>query len=456
MKNCCNDFTRSQLLHHATARAGEGLPSIEMGMPTPAGSGMTRRSMLLGGAGMFLTVYGADKLGLDAFESGIAEAATGPAQAVIVTIFLAGGIDGMSVLAPVADPGYQAMRTSTKLDATTTDPLTGYDALRWHKKASALKALHDASKVTIFPAISYDHPNQSHFTSRHFYEVGALDPAGSTGWLGRWLDIVGDVNNPIQGLSLGGQLSPMLASTKVAVSAVDSPSGYDFPSPGVWDSGVATAMTASGFDHLGDAPAGDATVTQARQSHRNAALLRAQLNTTLPASPTPYPPNNGLARDLQGLAQLLDAGLPIRACALQGNGGFDTHSSEVAGFGDDLESNCLAIQAFQAHLEARGLADRVMTFVWSEFGRRPEENDSLGTDHGAAGVGFLVGTKASGQIIGEFPTLDTTGLDDHGNVRATSDFRSVYCSLLESWLNTDAAMVIPGADQLARYAVVKP
>ena len=453
---CCDDFTRSQFLSHATARAGEGLPSIEPGMPTPAGSGMTRRSMLVAGAGMFLTVYGADRLGLDAFETGIAEAASGPAQAVIVTIFMAGGIDGMSVLAPVADAGYQAMRNTTKLDATTTDELTGYDTLRWHKKASALKALHDAGKVTIFPAISYDHPNQSHFTSRHFYEVGALDPAGTTGWLGRWLDIVGDVNNPIQGLSLGGQLSPMLASTRVAVSAVDSPSGYDFPSPGVYDSGVSGAMTASGFDHLGDATSSDASLAQARQAHRNAALLRGQLNTTLPASPITYPANNGLARDLQGLAQLLQAGLPVRACSLQANGGFDTHSDQIAGFGDDLESNCLAIQAFQQHLEQSGLADRVMTFVWSEFGRRPEENDSGGTDHGAAGVGFLVGTKASGQIIGEFPGLGTAGLDEYGNVRATSDFRSVYCSLLESWLNTDAALVIPGADQLARYAVVAP
>ncbi len=453
---CCDDFTRSQFLHHVSARAGDGLPSIERGMPTPAGSGLTRRSMLVASAGMFLTVYGADKLGLDAFETGVAEAATGPAQAVIVTIFMAGGIDGMSVLAPVADPGYQAMRNTTKLDATTTDPLTGYDALRWHKQASALKALHDAQKVTIFPAISYDHPNQSHFTSRHFYEVGALDPTGATGWLGRWLDIVGDVNNPIQGLSLGGQLSPMLASTRVAVSAIDSPSGYDFPSPGVYDSGVSTAMAANGFDRLGDPATTDASLAQARQAHRNAALLRGQLNTTLPASPITYPPNNGLARDLRGLAQLLQAGLPVRACALQANGGFDTHSDQVSGFGNDLESNCLAIQAFQQHLEQSGLADRVMTFVWSEFGRRPEENDSRGTDHGAAGVGFLVGTKASGQIIGEFPTLDATGLDQYGNVRATSDFRSVYCSLLESWLNTDAAMVIPGADQLARYAVVAP
>ena len=154
-------------------------------MPTPAGSGMTRRSMLLGGAGMFLTVYGADKLGLDAFESGIAEAATGPAQAVIVTIFLAGGIDGMSVLAPVADPGYQAMRTSTKLDDTTTDA-----AHRLRRAALAQEGrraegpARRRARSRSSPRSPTTIPNQSHFTSRHFYEVGALDPAGTTGWLG--------------------------------------------------------------------------------------------------------------------------------------------------------------------------------------------------------------------------------------------------------------------------------
>ncbi len=153
---------------------------------------------------------------------------------------------------------------------------------------------------------------------------------------------------------------------------------------------------------------------------------------------------------------MLKAGLPIRACALEGNGGFDTHSSQMTNLPRDIESNCLAISAFQQHLEQEGLADRVLTYVWSEFGRRPEENESQGTDHGAAGVGFLVGTKASGQIIGEFPKLDSTGIDQYGNVRATSDFRSVYCSILEDWLNTDAAMVIPGADLLPRYPVVKP
>jgi len=92
--------------------------------------------------------------------------------------------------------------------------------------------------------------------------------------------------------------------------------------------------------------------------------------------------------------------------------------------------------------------------VWSEFGRRAEENGSGGTDHGAAGVGFLVGTQVKGTMIGEFPGLKT-GLDEDGNLKATSDFRGVYAGLLEQWLGTDAAAVLPGADAFARPALVR-
>ncbi len=454
--SCCNDFSRSQLLRTSVAKAGEGLPAIEFGMPTPAGTGMTRRSMLLGSAGMFLTVYGADKMGIDAFETGVAEAFAGPQGAVVVSIFLAGGVDGMSVLAPVYDPNYQTLRNTTRLDEAGSLPVNGVPELRWHPQAQGFKDLHDAGKVTIFPAISYDRPNQSHFTSRHFYEVGALDPAGSTGWMGRWLDLpgVGTENNPIQGLSLGGQLSPALATARVAVAAATSPSGYDFPSPGVYDDYVEAAM-AGGFDQLGNPATDDPILRQARQAQRNAANLRSQLATPLGTSSVTYPVNNGLANDLRSLVLLLKAGLPIRACAIEGNGGFDTHSDQNGSFGNNIQSNALALKAYQEHLEAEGIADRVITFVWSEFGRRPDENDSSGTDHGAAGVGFLIGSKATGNTIGEFPTLDSTGIDQNGNVRATSDFRGVYCSIIEDFLNTDSAMVIPGADQLPRYAVVQ-
>jgi uncharacterized protein (DUF1501 family) len=111
-----------------------------------------------------------------------------------------------------------------------------------------------------------------------------------------------------------------------------------------------------------------------------------------------------------------------------------------------------SLVAFQRDLEQKNIADRVLTFVWSEFGRRPEEN-SLGTDHGAGGVALLMGNQARKAIVGEWPGLDT--LDGDDNLRHTSDFRSVYASLLEQWFGLgDAAQVIPGANAFPRYTLI--
>jgi uncharacterized protein (DUF1501 family) len=110
-----------------------------------------------------------------------------------------------------------------------------------------------------------------------------------------------------------------------------------------------------------------------------------------------------------------------------------------------------SIAAFQADLEARGLADRVITLVWSEFGRRPEENDS-GTDHGAGGAAYVIGTQVHGQMVGEFPGLAQLDADD--NLRATSDFRGLYCSIIEQWFGVEAAAVIPDAGSFARATLI--
>ena len=84
------------------------------------------------------------------------------------------------------------------------------------------------------PAVGYDHPDQSHFTSRHFYEVGALNANERTGWLGRWLDRVGSHENPLQGLSLDGRLAPTLATARVPVASVSGPEEYSFWARNVW------------------------------------------------------------------------------------------------------------------------------------------------------------------------------------------------------------------------------
>src|SRR5271168_5092504 len=107
----CNDFTRSQLLRRGAAVAGKGLPSIEPGMPLPAGTGMDRRTFLLRSAGAALSVYGASMLSPRHFEEGIAKAAAaGPNQSVLVSIFMEGGWDALSVLAPVREARYKELR----------------------------------------------------------------------------------------------------------------------------------------------------------------------------------------------------------------------------------------------------------------------------------------------------------------------------------------------------------
>src|SRR5690242_5966112 len=101
----CNDFTRAQLLRRGAATAGRGLPRIEPGMPLPAGTGLDRRTFLLRSAGAALSVYGASMLSPRHFEEGIAAAAAAaPAQPVIVSIFMEGGWDSLSALAPVKEP----------------------------------------------------------------------------------------------------------------------------------------------------------------------------------------------------------------------------------------------------------------------------------------------------------------------------------------------------------------
>ena len=119
-----------------------------------------------------------------------------------------------------------------------------------------------------------------------------------------------------------------------------------------------------------------------------------------------------------------------------------------------LKTTADSLLAFQRDLEARGLADRVLVQVWSEFGRRGEENGSDGTDHGAAGAGFLIGTRARGQMIGEFP-----GLAEPRRGRQPARHRrtsaAIYCALLEQWFGDDAGGGRARAGAFPRPALVK-
>jgi uncharacterized protein (DUF1501 family) len=452
--NHCKGLSRSRLLHRAAAETGRGLPLIEPGMPLPAGTGMSRRGFLAQGLGAALSVYGADKLVPGLFDDGIALAASGPAQPLLVSIFLEGGADALSVLSPQGDPLYRKLRPKLGLSGGT--PLAEDPRLFWHPSLASLAQLYGERKVTVMPAIGYTNADQSHFTSRHYWEVGATSAQLRTGWLGRYLDRVGTMDNPLQGLSLDDTLAPSLATAKVPVASIDGPDQYDFWSRNVWGEVENRMLSAIGSFGGGG---GDSALAAAAGAQVQVAQLRNQLlpfqGDNAMTSPVTYPKSSdAFPRRLAGLAAMIAAGLPLRVVALTAPGHYDTHSDQAGALAQGLQLTADSLLAFQRDLEARGVADRVLVHVWSEFGRRAAENGSAGTDHGAAGVGFLVGTRTKAQMVGELPDLET-GLDDDGNIKATADFRGVYASLLEQWLGTDAAAVIPDAGSFARTALVR-
>jgi hypothetical protein len=240
------------------------------------------------------------------------------------------------------------------------------------------------------------------------------------------------------------------------VASVSNPSNYV-----IWTAGVNRPITEpllNTIGELGRQPAPDAALAQVQAAATRVDHLRTQLapygdGNGHPAyqSPVVYPSGNFSGR-LAALAAMIAGDLPLRCVAMTAPGNYDTHANQAGALARGLQQTFDSLLAFQRDLEARGIADRVLVKVWSEFGRRPKENGS-GTDHGAAGSAFLIGSRAAGQMIGQFPGLAT--LDPQQNLRATADFRALYCALLEQWLETDAADVIPGAARFARPALLK-
>jgi uncharacterized protein (DUF1501 family) len=457
-KSCsCNDFTRSQLLRRGVALAGKGLPQIEPGMPLPAGTGLDRRTFLLRSAGAALSVYGASMLSPRHFEEGIAQAsaASSPDQPVLVSIFMEGGWDALSVLAPVREAKYKELRPLLGLTEGSGKVFTEDENLMWHPAADGLAELHDEGKVTVFPAIGYEPSEESHFTSRHYWEVGQLDANARSGWMGRYLDLVGEADNPLQGLSLDYSLAPALATASMPVAAVSSPSNYTMWAYGLGEPIAAQAFAT--FGALGALPAPSPAYAQARSASYDTSVVLEEMANFVAYekqsgdhSPVTYPASE-FAERLAVLAAMLHNGMPIKCVSLNAVGSYDTHSGEVDTLTTNLEQTLGALVAFQRDLEARGLDQRVLIQLWSEFGRRPKENGS-GTDHGAGGVAFLIGTRAAGKMVGEFPGL--SNLDENENLVRTSDFRGMYCSLLEQWFQTEAGLVIPEAASFERPVLV--
>ena len=155
------------------------------------------------------------------------------------------------------------------------------------------------------------------------------------------------------------------------------------------------------------------------------------------------------------LSWLIRSNLGLRVACLSYSGGFDFHDDQENRQAANLAGLGQTLQAFQADLEANGIADRVITLVWSEFGRRIEDNDSNGggTDHGAGGLAMVVGSQVNGGVVSEFPRAHRSRRQRQPEGARPTTARSIpSCS--GSWMGTDPAAVIPNAGNYAPLALV--
>ncbi len=442
-----------------TAEALAGFPD-----GVPHDRRFSRRRLLQSGLLGVASVYAASQLDVGTMlEAAVAEAAE-PMQRSLVCIYLNGGNDGVNTVVPITGAdyaAYQAARgplarglgpTAGGRVGTTVLPGTG-GTLGWANVGAAGAQNNGGtagfdtlfgdgtggagSDLAVFPAADYTPANRSHFESRDYWFAGALAKL-QTGWLGRWLDAYGSKANPLQAISLDSSLSKQIRASRAPVCALEGLAGARFQVPGVTKSDANAE-----FGRLAAVGGGR---SEGLGRSRSIYGLTVDVSNRLGAlrAPPPgaaYPANSDLSRKLSLAATLLSAGLGTRIVTIDW-GSFDTHGAQLGSQDPQLATLSRALAAFKADLAARGIEQNVATMVFSEFGRRIEANDSLGTDHGAGGLMMVSGSGIRGGLAGEFPGLTNT--DDNGDVIVKTDFRTVYQALIAEWLGGDPGAVLPG------------
>jgi uncharacterized protein (DUF1501 family) len=440
----------------------------------PGSDGVTRRKLLRNGVLGFAAVYGATQLSFEeVWEAAVAQAAE-PMQKSIVVIYLNGGNDGLNCFVPQTAPEYATYQTLRPTIArvlgdgvggkigTTVMPGTGGTLGFSNKLVSGAGVDRNGdvigfdtlygdgtggvgSDLAIIPAADYNPPNRSHFESRDYWFAGALSQL-QTGWLGRWLDVYGSQVNPLQAVSLDSSLSKQIRSATAPVCALEGLQGIGFDVPGV------TADVNSEVGKLAAVPFAptNAALGRSRGMMGLTVDVANRLSTLTGVAPgAGYPPNSGLSQKLQLAATLLSAGMGTRVITIDW-GSFDTHGDQLAGQDPQLATLSRALAAFKADLAARGVEQNVVTLVFSEFGRRLEESDSAGTDHGSGGPIMLSGSAVKGGLAGEHPGVN---VNQDGDLVVKTDFRTVYQSLIAEWLGGDPNQILPGGpfDGIHRY-----
>ena len=359
---------------------------------------------------------------------------------VIVVLQLTGGNDYFNTVIPYNDPLYVDNRPAVgyKLE----DIIKIDDELGFMPTMGPIKELYDQGKVAVIHGVGYTNSPRSHFRSMDIWHTCEPDKVGIEGWAGRVArELDPNKENVLTAINFGHGLPRALTVAGVPVAAIADLSTYGVLT-GITDQ-TQRARALDLFAKMYSPAIGTGTVTDYLRSTGMEAMLGADIVKVAPErySSTVEYPNSPIAAHLKDIAQVYLAGLGTRIFYTQ-HASFDTHAGEAGAHPKLWEDVSQGITAFFDDLHAHGEGDNVVMYLFSEFGRRVHDNGS-GTDHGAAGVAFVIGDQVKGGMYGEYPSRKPEDLDQ-GDLVPSYDFRGGYSTLIEDWLGLDAKPIVNG------------
>ena len=362
-----------------------------------------------------------------AFASAAAGVARGKA---LVIIQLNGGNDGLNTIIPAEDDIYFSKRPDIAIKKENGLPIS--NGMYFHPGMTGIKRLYDEGQVSVIQNIGYTNPDRSHFRATDIWNTGSdAKTVWDEGWAGRYLatkypGFPMKLPKDPMAVQLGSVESMLFQSDMGRFGTVfeDPNLFYQLVNGSSSDTDLPPATMAG--DELG-------FLKQiATSSIQYASVI--QNGATKGKNTYSYPTSN-LAKQLAIIAKLISGGLetPIYLANI---GGFDTHANQLNQHLNLWKTISDAVSAFQNDLKNQGLDESVSVMTFSEFGRRVNQNGTLGTDHGTAAPMLVIGKTVKGGLVGPNPNLKN--LDTNGDIKFVYDYRQVYSTVLRDHLGLDA------------------
>lgn len=348
----------------------------------------------------------------------------------VVIIQLKGGNDGLNTIVPFRNDIYYQKRQNIALQKNELVQLT--DAIGLHKSLQPLQSLYDNGFLSIVNSVGYPNPNLSHFRATDIWQTASdSNQYLQNGWVGRFLDYTKAKST--KAIEVDEALSLMLkGKTKNGLAVTDAKSLYN----SLREPFYKKVINANKDAHLSEHNLGYLynTMIDAKSSAKY--IFE---KTKIKTAANNYP-KSSFGKQLKTISQFINSGLETQVF-YAGLTGFDTHANQQNTQTRLLKTYAESMAVFIKDLQKNNTFKDVLVLTFSEFGRRVKQNDSRGTDHGTANNVFIMGQNL--KQPGFYNNLpDLSNLDANGNLKHEIDFREIYATILDKWLEVDNKAIL--------------